>query len=382
MFLSGWDRGNAKPPTIEYPPVSYADQRSALQKLAKQLTSKTPLETYTAKTIDSYITATGMIEAVGTPTFTQKSIEIYGAPSDKMPGSSTSNVEAAEKLIAVANRFLSSSAKELDTCISAQQTAEFIRKKAQARFGPASPEVVIADQLSAKATASSRTIRLRNATCYTTYDDRQLLEHEVMTHALTAMNGHRQPLLPLLGQACPRTTRTQEGLASFAEVITGAIDIRRLRRIALRVVAIDNALKGASFIDTFQFFLDNTESQKEAFWSSARVFRGGYPDKNIVFTKDGVYLDGLIKVHTLFHWALMNDRLCILNLLFCGRLTIDDCFLLEDSYKSGEVVPPTFIPDWFERIDGLVGQLSFSLLTNMIDLSDIENYFNSGRPKD
>ena len=37
------------------------------------------------------------------------------------------------------------------------------------------------------------------------------------------------------GLGAPRTTRTQEGLATFAEIITGAIDISRLRRIALRV---------------------------------------------------------------------------------------------------------------------------------------------------
>ena len=39
-----------------------------------------------------------------------------------------------------------------------------------------------------------------------------------------------------------RTLTTQEGLATFAEVITGSMDIHRLKRLALRTVAIEMAL--------------------------------------------------------------------------------------------------------------------------------------------
>ena len=63
-------------------------------------------------------------------------------------------------------------------------------------------------------------------------------EHEAFIHTLTSLNGRHQPHLKVLGLGAPRTTRTQEGLATFAEIITGAIDISRLRRIALRVVMV------------------------------------------------------------------------------------------------------------------------------------------------
>src|SRR5690606_5694975 len=127
----------------------------------------------------------------------------------------------------------------------------------------------------------------------------------------------------------------QEGLATFAEVITGAIDLSRLKRLALRIIAIDRALSGANFVETFEYFLNNGQSEKESYWSAARIFRGGQPDGNIRFTKDGVYLDGLIKVHSLFQWAIMHDRMGLLHLLFCGRVSIEDLFLLEGALTDG-----------------------------------------------
>ena len=74
-----------------------------------------------------------------------------------------------------------------------------------------------------------------------------------MTHSLTAINGASQLKLPLLSRGAPRTTKTQEGLATFSEIITGCMDIFRLKRLALRIVAIDKALSGANFYELFEF---------------------------------------------------------------------------------------------------------------------------------
>ncbi len=54
-------------------------------------------------------------------------------------------------------------------------------------------------------------------------------------------------------------TRTQVGVAVFSELITYSIDLVRLRRIALRAVAVDPALSGADFIDVFRLRLDAVE---------------------------------------------------------------------------------------------------------------------------
>lgn len=100
-------------------------------------------------------------------------------------------------------------------------------------------------RLGAKAAAGPRRVRIRDWTCFSRYDPEQLLQHELFVHTLTALNGQRQPHLRVLADGSPRTTATQEGLASFAELVTGAMDMGRLRRLALRVLAIEAARAGA-----------------------------------------------------------------------------------------------------------------------------------------
>ena len=104
--------------------------------------------------------------------------------------------------------------------------------------------VEIDPELIAKAAAGPTRIRLRGGGHYSEYDRHQLLEHEAFVHSLTALNGREQPHMKSLARTSPRITATQEGLATFAELITGAIDIERMKRISLRIIAIDMALRG------------------------------------------------------------------------------------------------------------------------------------------
>src|SRR4029078_13662070 len=106
-------------------------------------------------------------------------------------------------------------------------------------------------------------------------DKDQLLYHEAFVHTATQLNGRKQGNLKSLGLGAPRTTRTQEGSAVLSELITNSIDLTRLRRIALRVIAVKMALDGADFIDLFKFFLEAGQSEVESVRSAQRIFRGG-----------------------------------------------------------------------------------------------------------
>src|SRR5690606_23946017 len=101
-----------------------------------------------------------------------------------------------------------------------------------------------------------------------------------------------------LARTSPLVTATQEGLATFAELVTGASDIERLKRISLRIVAIHMAMHGADFIQVFRFFLDAGQTEGDSFASTQRVFRGVPTTGGAAFTKDTVYLHGLLSVHT------------------------------------------------------------------------------------
>lgn len=366
-------KNKKKLPTFEYRKILYRDEISGLKKLRDSFTPADPLEQFTYKTIESFIDAAELVEAVGTPRFQEQSIKIFGTPTDKVEGTDISSIQAAELLRATAQKFDHPYIKEPEICISAQMIADELRDRVKNRLKEDSPEILIQDNMAAKASASGTRVNLRNGTCFSRYDSKQLFIHEIMTHSLTAINGRKQIHLATLGRGAPRTTETQEGLATYSEVITGAIDLKRLSRLALRVLAVEKALNGADFVDLFNFFEENGQSPLESYAACTRIFRGGTPQNSVVFTKDAVYLSGLLQISALFKWALTRQKLEVVHMLFCGRLTIEDCFELEPYMRSGILESPKYTPEWYDRIEGLAGRLAFSILA----LPDLESGFDS-----
>jgi uncharacterized protein (TIGR02421 family) len=191
-------------------------------------------------------------------------------------------------------------------------------------------------------------------------------------HTLTALNGREQPHFKSLARNSPRVTATQEGLATFAELITGSIDIERMKRISLRIVAIDMALRGADFLEVFRYFLAAGQTESDSFASTQRVFRGVPVTGGAAFTKDTVYLHGLLSVHTFFRWCLRHRRLRLTRLLFAGKMTLQDVFAFEPLFDAGLLAEPLYQPPWIQRANGLAGMLAFSLFANRIRLDRVD----------
>jgi hypothetical protein len=89
------------------------------------------------------------------------------------------------------------------------------------------------------------------------------------------------------------------------------------------------------------------------------------------FTKDTVYLRGLIGVHTFFRWALKQRKLRLCRMLFAGKMTLADVQRFEPLFDSGHLAPPRWLPEWVARANGLAGMLAFSLFANRIRLEQI-----------
>jgi len=174
--------------------------------------------------------------------------------------------------------------------------------------------------------------------------------------------------VPSLGLNSPRTTLTQEGLAVFAELISGSIDLARLKRISLRTVAIEQAQSGADFIDVFRYFLGAGQSDAEGFASAQRVFRGVPLAGGTAFCKDTVYLGGLLSVHAFFRAAMKQRRLDRCRNLFAGKLGLDDVIALQPCFTDGTIVPPRWLPPWMQQIGATAGWLAFSLFANRIGI--------------
>ena len=354
-FLERWHKG-----TVSMPIHDAAD-------------AKHPVGDYIRRSAESWRVATELLDAVGTPELTTHSIRLFGRPGLRLPGSELSNLDAARHFISLASELDSEVlSSEADYCIPAGVLREDLQQQLDVFFGAGTVRVEVDDQLIAKAAAGATRIRLRSATCFSEYDRNQLLEHEAYVHTLTALNGRRQPNLASLGLSSPRITATQEGLAVFAELMTGSLDIERIKRISMRILAIDMALHGADFIEVFRYFLDTGQTEADSFSSAQRVFRGSPLNGGSAFTKDTVYLHGLLSVHTFFRWALKNGKLNLCRNLFAGKMSLHDVVALETQFESGYIIEPNWLPRWIRHANGLAAMLAFSLFANRIRLDRVE----------
>ena len=371
-FLADYARGVAQLPQIEYPKLDFSAARAELHAIVDEADHQHPLGQYLCDAARSWATAAKLCEALGTRQVTNLSMELYGAPNEALPGAGPTTREAAQHFISIAN--------ELDHALMAP--AEQVRISATALrlqlqsdlddyFNSRVIDVVLDPELIAKAAAGATRIRLRHGADFSDYDRHQLLQHEAFVHSLTALNGRLQPVLGSLALSSPRTTATQEGLATFAEQITGSIDIGRMKRISLRIEAVSMAMEGADFIEVFRYFLDAGQRPEDSFSSAQRVFRGVPTNGGAAFTKDTVYLRGLVGVHTFFRWALRQQKLPLCRWLFAGKMTLADVQRFEPLFEAGVLVPARWMPPWIERANGLAGMLAFSLFANRIRLDTV-----------
>ncbi|WP_440225324.1 flavohemoglobin expression-modulating QEGLA motif protein [Dokdonella sp. MW10] len=372
-FLADWRRGTTRLPEIDYPHADHAPVREALDAIHAEADPQHPVGEYLRRSAVAWRHATELLDAAGTPALTEHSIRLFGRPGHRVPGSELTNVDAAHHFIALAGELDGElAANAADYCIPADVLRDDLQQQLDAFFGNGMVRVEIDDSLIAKAAAGAKRIRLRSATCFSEFDRNQLLEHEAYVHTLTALNGRRQPNLASLGLNSPRITATQEGLAVFAELMTGSLDIERVKRISLRILAIDKALAGADFIEVFRFFLDAGQSETDSFASAQRVYRGSPLTGGAAFTKDTVYLHGLLSVHTFFRWALRNRRLDLCRNLFAGKMSLHDVVSLDAEFASGYIAAPTWLPRWVRQANGLAAMLAFSLFANRIRLDHIQ----------
>ena len=372
-FLAAWKSGHATLPQIEYTRADFSATQTALDAIIDAADHAHPLGDYIRRSALSWRIATDLLGAIGTPQLAEFSAQLYGRPEDRVPGATLTNIDAARHFIAIADEYSSgTSPDEPGEDIPAETLRDELRASLDAFFGPGIVRVETDPDLIAKAAAGATRIRLRAATGFSSYDRDQLLNHEAFVHSLTALNGRAQPNLKSLARSSPRITATQEGLAVFAELMSGAIDIARMKRISLRILGIDMALRGADFIEVFRFFLDAGQSEDDSFSSAQRVFRGVSPTGGAAFTKDAVYLHGLLSVHTFFRWALKNQRMNLCRNLFAGKLALHDVIALEPYFDDGTIAPPRYLPPWVQHARGLAGMLAFSLFANRIRLDRVE----------
>lgn len=363
-------------PTPVYPSFDAAPARSDIKQARNLLAAGHPVTDWLLRCAGTLDRTSALLQSVGTADFYTHSCALFGAPDKLLLDRQTRTIDLALHMDAALHQ-LSSDNLILGAppeVLSAAQFASRLRKKLKTHFDEP-PRVILADNLSAKALAGRTRIRVDRGAQFTARDVRQLLHHEALTHVATAQNGRAQIRFPILGSAHPGTTEIQEGLAVFAEIITGAMDPYRFRRLSGRVIAIDMAASGADFKQVFDYFAEQGIDAHEAYENTRRVFRGGVISGGAPFTKDGVYLNGLLRVHNFLRTITTIGRADLIRLLFAGKLDLEDIPALAHLAKAGAITPPALLPPWAKDMSFLVSYLAYSSFLNQVKLPGLQNYY-------
>lgn len=165
-----------------------------------------------------------------------------------------------------------------------------------------------------------------------------LIEHEIGVHMVTTINSNLQKL-KVFNIGLPLNTLTQEGMAILAEYLSGYLTLNRMKRLALRVIAVDALCSGADFIECYNLLRQHTGDDKDlAFSITTRVYRGGG------FTKDYLYLSGFVKVFKF--WQNHND----LGPLLIGKTSLEYYRVIEELIGREMVSPPVYKTACFNAI--------------------------------
>ncbi len=362
-------RGRKLPTGIAYPPFDPKPTVDALREARRRIAPVTTIDGWLERQALAIELGARMLAAAGTPAFYEFGRQLYGEPSAPLRYVAITPLELAQSVSDTIAQLANIEIKtEPPAHRSAESVAEELARVVRAHFGVPAPAVELVDRLSANALATSRAIRIRRGARFTDRDFMQLLHHEAFIHVATALNGRAQTDLPILACGHAGTTRTQEGLAVFAEVISGSMELDRMRRLADRVRAIQMAVEGADFLEVHRYFLDRTGDRDQAFENTRRVFRGGVLTGGAPFAKDLVYLLGLLQVNNFIRASFAAGRADCLNLLFCGKLDLFDIPALCELYAMGLCRPPLFVPPWIRDPRSLLATLTFAVFTNRVKL--------------
>ncbi len=367
-------------PAPDYVPIDPKPSKEHIAAARKLIDGTSPVHDWLRKLARTFELTAAMMSNVGTADFYKYSLELYGGPRTSVGGREEAWLGLANRLDDVLSDFdIGCQGLTCPPVLSAEDLQKRLVDVLPEYFGDDAPEVRISETLSAKAVAGRDYIKLRADARFSDLDEVQLLQHEGLIHIGTNYNGKAQTRFPVLGEAHPGNARTQEGLAVFAEFISGALDPSRLKRLANRVIAIDMAEDGADFIQIYNFFRERGASDDpfEAFESARRVVRGGLVAGGAPFTKDSIYLGGLLDVHNYLRTAVRTGDAAFIRLLFVGKIDLGDLEAMKMLRENDLISEPKYLPPWVSDMRHLLSYLAYSTFLNEIKLDRVAPQYSA-----
>jgi uncharacterized protein (TIGR02421 family) len=367
-----------KLPKVTYPKFDPNPALEEIKKARRLIPPDSQFENWGTRIADNLENSAMLLATLGTSDFYLFSKILYGHPEKLLPDGETTTLDLANHFERMYDN-IDELEIEPDNIpeFSAQELVDKMEEPISRMFGKNAPKLIINNSVSSKVIAGRTKIRVRSTSTFSDRDVHQLLNHEAYIHVATAINGYAQTNLKILSAAYPGTTKMQEGLAVFAEFISGNIDLDRLRRLSDRVVAIQMAIDGADFIEVYRYYETRSINKDQAFENARRVFRGGVITGGAPFTKDMVYLEGLLRVHNFLRVVVSAGRADVLPLLFVGKLNLNDIGDMIAFKKMGLLKDPKYLPPWMKDVRFLVTYLSYSSFLNSVKLDNLRGFYEA-----
>lgn len=271
--------------------------------------------------IDDYRSLVLMMENFGQTNFYEHCLKLYGTSKQSMKDPRFH--QFIEKVSDYCEKDL------VGEMYSGEKAMSYIKNKLNETFPDANIEVKPSSSLLADSSAGRRVFKLNPHKEYSIQQLNIFLAHEGWAHLGTSLNGSLQTEHPWLSIWAPRTTFLQEGLAILTELITGYMTKERWHKIQLRHLATSMAEEGSHIKDVYGFLRHHGLPGLDALKLALRVFRGVPLDGGMAFTKELLYLHGLIQLlHQLEHFQ------ADLKTFWVGKISFEEHNLLSSEWPK------------------------------------------------
>ncbi|HVY53108.1 MAG TPA: flavohemoglobin expression-modulating QEGLA motif protein [Gammaproteobacteria bacterium] len=318
-----------------------------------------------------YCRVVEMLQARGTPNFTEISQELYGSSDDAFHAGAPTLKDLAHlvstTLSNIEDQVINKSDKKK---FSSEEAVAILKKRLGNYFENDEVRVELSDGIIADASAGADRIKIHTGLHFSERELRILEIHEGWVHLGTTLNGLAQPICTFLSKGPPSSTITQEGLGIISEIFTFSSYPSRVKRLTNRITAVSMAEEGANFLDVFNFYREQGFDEEASFSATTRVFRGSTPDGG-PFTKDLSYSKGFILIYNYIRLAVQKGLLKQIPLLFLGKTTLEDLHILKDLVEEGILIPPKYMPPQFKDLAALSAWMCYSLFLNRLDLQQL-----------
>lgn len=329
-----------------------------------------------SRTAMEYRDVVRMLSARGTPLFYAYSRKLYGSPKDKFPDGKASLRDLGHVLYEILTKIDDALLGiRYERNLPSDVAASELNRRFATYFEDNAVHVEVDDAILSDAAAGSDYVKVRSGAMFSSRDIDILEVHEGWVHVATSLNGQAQTVAKWLAKGPPRTTTVQEGLAALCEIFTFRTYPRRARRLNDRIIAVDKAEDGASFIDVFEWFRTEGYDEEECFNNTRRIFRGGVLEGGAPFTKDACYCKGIVLNYAFIQSAIQHNRVDLIPFLFVGKVAHEDVPVLARRVNDGVVKPPRYLPPMFRDLNGLAIWMAYSTFFTSLGSEAVSDYY-------